>query len=336
MAGVTLKDIAKECGISFSAVSKALKGSSEISLDTIKLVTETAQRMGYSPNSAARALRTNRSYDIGVIFEDSTGSGLQHQYFAKIFDAINVVANVAGYDITFLNSKEKRDYLAQAKYRGCDGIAIVSTKFNRQDIVSLLSSELPTCTLDYSFSKNHNSVLSDNFSGMKTLTEYAVAQGHKKIAFIHGEMSDVSKERIASFMQTLETNGITPDSSLIVPGVFHDTDSSAQATVRLLSQTEKPTCIFYPDDYACMGGIRVLSEYGMIPGRDISIAGYDGTMLAELVTPKLTTYEQNAREIGAQMVKLLLNQIENPKTFEPTSVSVSGRLIHGQSIASIG
>ena len=59
-------------------------------------------------------------------------------------------------------------------------------------------------------------------------------------------------------------------------------------------------------------------------------------MLAELVTPKLTTYEQNAREIGAQMVKLLLNQIENPKTFEPTSVSVSGRLIHGQSIASIG
>ena len=76
---ITLKDIAKECGVSFSTVSKALKDSSEISKETIDFIKKKAEEMGYHPNIAARTLRTNRTYDLGVIFEDKTGSGLQHQ-----------------------------------------------------------------------------------------------------------------------------------------------------------------------------------------------------------------------------------------------------------------
>ena len=83
---VTLKDIARECKVSFSTVSKALKGSPEISIETTDFIKKKAQEMGYHPNIAARSLRTNRTYDIGVIFEDKTGAGFQHQYFATIIN----------------------------------------------------------------------------------------------------------------------------------------------------------------------------------------------------------------------------------------------------------
>ncbi|MCR4626466.1 MAG: LacI family transcriptional regulator [Treponema sp.] len=336
MSGVTLKDIAKECGISFSAVSKALKGSPEIGADTIKLVTETARRMGYSPNSAARALRTRRSYDIGVIFEDSTGSGLQHQFFAKIFDAINVTANNAGYDITFLNNMENRDYLAQARYRGCDGIAIVSTDFLRSDIVALKESGIPSCSLDYVFDAKHSAVLSDNFKGMAALTEYAVKQGHKKIAFVHGEMSEVTKQRLQGFNSVLTKYSISIPDSYIIPAIFHDTQSCVQATKQLLALgDDRPTCIFYPDDFACMGGIEVLNQNKIKFGKDLSIAGYDGTVLAGLISPKLATYEQNAKEIGQHMAFQLIKQIENPDNYVPKVVTVKGQLIEGESIGKI-
>ena len=85
---VTLKDIAKECNVSFSTVSKALKGSPEISGETIELIQKKASEMGYHPNIAARTLRTSKTYNIGVIFEDKTGAGFQHQYFAKIIRSV--------------------------------------------------------------------------------------------------------------------------------------------------------------------------------------------------------------------------------------------------------
>ncbi len=332
MAVVTIKDIAKTCGVSFSTVSKALKGSSEISAETIKYVSETAKKMGYYPNSAARTLRTNRSYDIGVIFEDATGSGLQHQYFAKIFDAINVVANAHGYDITFLNHEAERDYLSQARYRGCDGIAIASSDFSRSDILALVKSEVPTCTLDFVYDKNHSAVISDNTAGMKALMEYIISMGHKKIAFVHGEMSEVTKFRLEAFKKIAQEHNLCIPPGYLITAKYHSTETSEAATWDLLALDDCPTCIVYPDDFACMGGVRILTENGLQIGKDISIAGYDGTMLASLISPQLTTYEQDAKEIGTQMAKMLINQIENPKTFIPSILTVKGTLLKGNSI----
>ena len=185
MSEVTIKDVAKKCGISFSAVSKALKGSPEISEATIKLVQKTAQEMGYRANAAARKLRTNRSYDIGVIFEDATESGLQHQYFASIFDSLNITANLSGYNISFLNSvnREKDSYLNQAKYRGFDGVVIASTNdYHRKDIQELIHSDIPVCLLDYTSESDCSSVLSDNENGIKQMLNYLISKGHKQIA----------------------------------------------------------------------------------------------------------------------------------------------------------
>lgn len=337
MAAVTLKDIARECNISYSAVSKALNGSTEIGKDTIKLVTETAEKMGYHPNAAAQKLRTNKSCDIGVIFEDKTGSGLQHQYFAKIFDSLNVTANEAGYDITFLNNenKSRRNYYAQAQYRGCDGVVVISTDFSRKDIQELLNGDIPVCTLDFVADKPHPSVLSDNAAGFAALTEYIIAQGHKNIAFIHGEMSGVTKDRIHAFKDTLKRHDINLPETHLVQASYHDPVSSAKATEYLLGLKNAPSCILYPDDFACLGGIQILKEHHREPGKDISIAGYDGILLASLLSPPLTTYEQDGKELGRQLALHLINQIEHPQIPSLSSVLVTGKLIKGNSVGRV-
>ncbi len=332
---VTLKDIARECNVSFSTVSKALKNSSEISQKTIDLVNKTAKKMGYHTNAAARALRINKTYSIGVIFEDITGSGLQHQYFAKIFDSINVHANKAGYNITFLSHNSSQSYLAQAKYRRCDGVIIVSTNFYRDDVQALLTSNIPLSMLDFRDSYNHSSVMSDNKTGIRIITEEIIKKGHKKIAYIHGEESDVTKLRMTSFRQTMKKNGIEICKEYVKDAIYHDPEESFKATEQLLQEKEQPTCIIYPDDFAALGGIQALAKHSFIPGKNISIAGYDGILISTLLTPKLTTYQQDAKELGRQLVEQLLSNIEYPETFKSETVKVSGQLLQGASIMTI-
>lgn len=332
---VTLKDIARECNVSFSTVSKALKNSSEISQKTIELVNKTAKRMGYHTNAAARALRTNKTYSIGVIFEDITGSGLQHQYFAKIFDSINVHANKNGYNITFLSQNSSQSYLAQAKYRRCDGVIIASTNFQRKDVQELTESNIPISMLDYKDNNNHSSIMSDNKEGMKLITEEIINNGHKKIAFIHGENSDVTKIRMTSFKQTLKKYGIDVCNSFIIEAVYHDPNASYKATEQLIQSKDTPTCILYPDDFAALGGIQALAKHSFIPGKNISIAGYDGILISSLLTPRLTTYQQDAKELGKQLVTQLLNNIEYPDSFKSETIRVSGQLLIGASIINL-
>lgn len=332
---VTLKDIARECNVSFSTVSKALKNSSEISQKTIDLVNKTAKKMGYHTNAAARALRINKTYSIGVIFEDITGSGLQHQYFAKIFDSINVHANKAGYNITFLSHNSSQSYLAQAKYRRCDGVIIVSTNFYRDDVQALLTSNIPLSMLDFRDNYNHSSVMSDNKTGIRIITEEIIKKGHKKIAYIHGEESDVTKLRMTSFRQTMKKNGIEICKEYVKDAIYHDPEESFKATEQLLQEKEQPTCIIYPDDFAALGGIQALAKHSFIPGKNISIAGYDGILISTLLTPKLTTYQQDAKELGRQLVEQLLSNIEYPETFKSETVKVSGQLLQGASIMTI-
>jgi len=331
---VTLKDIARECKVSFSTVSKALKGSSEISAETIQLVQKKAAQMGYHPNMAARTLRTNKTFDIGVIFEDKTGAGLQHQYFAKILSGLQYAAQKKGYEITFSSHIDEKnyDYYNHARSRNFDGVAILSADFNNESIKKLVQSDIPTVTLDYYYDENHTSVISDNKIGMKELVEYVISKGHSKIAMIHGENTLVTQERKAIFLETCKKHGITIPDSYFAEALYHDVVTSQEATNILVSQENPPTCIFYPDDYSALGGIRELSSRKLIPGKNISIVGYDGIMLTSMMIPPLTTYEQDGEQIGKIMGQKLIEKIDNPDSSKNERILVGGRILKGGTV----
>ncbi len=334
---VTLKDIARECGFSFSTVSKALQGSPEISAETIKIVQNKAKEMGYHPNIAARTLRTNKTYDIGIIFVDKTGSGLQHQYFAKIISGLQTITQAKGYDVTFIGPTNDKnyDYFRHINGRNFDGVAILSADFSRKDIQTLVESEIPTVTLDYNYGEENLSVFSDNKKGMTELTEYVISKGHKKIAMIHGENTSVTQQRKSIFLETLKKHNISIPDSYFAEGLYHDPITSAEATNILLSLPEPPTCIFFPDDYSALGGMRELNSRKLVLGKDISIVGYDGIMLTSMMLPPLTTYEQDGEAIGKKMAEMLIHKIEKTKQTEKNQVMISGRLLRGGTVADI-
>ena len=334
---VTLKDIARECKVSFSTVSKALKGSPEISIETTDFIKKKAQEMGYHPNIAARSLRTNRTYDIGVIFEDKTGAGFQHQYFATIISGIQKVAFQKGYEMTFVggDSTKNYDYYSHALARNYDGLAILSCDFTSSGITGLVKSEIPTVTLDYFYDLDHAAVMSDYTAGINELLEYVISMGHKKIAMIHGEKTWVTDERIQAFNKVCKAHGIDVPAEYFAEGLYHDPVTSSAATEVFLSLPEPPTCIFYPDDYAALGGIRELTSRGLTPGKDISIVGYDGIALTSMMIPPLTTYEQNGETIGRVIAEALINKIENPENFEPKKEMITGRLIKGGTVVKL-
>ena len=334
---VTLKDIARECKVSFSTVSKALKGSPEISIETTDFIKKKAQEMGYHPNIAARSLRTNRTYDIGVIFEDKTGAGFQHQYFATIISGIQKVAFKKGYEMTFVggDSTKNYDYYSHALARNYDGLAILSCDFTSSGITGLVKSEIPTVTLDYFYDLDHAAVMSDYTAGINELLEYVISMGHKKIAMIHGEKTWVTDERIQAFNKVCKAHGIDVPAEYFAEGLYHDPVTSSAATEVFLSLPEPPTCIFYPDDYAALGGIRELTSRGLTPGKDISIVGYDGIALTSMMIPPLTTYEQNGETIGRVMAEALINKIENPENFVPKKEMITGRLIKGGTVVKL-
>ena len=334
---VTLKDIARECKVSFSTVSKALKGSPEISIETTEFIKKKAQEMGYHPNIAARSLRTNRTYDIGVIFEDKTGAGFQHQYFATIISGIQKVAFQKGYEMTFVggDSTKNYDYYSHALARNYDGLAILSCDFTSSGITGLVKSEIPTVSLDYFYDLDHAAVMSDYTAGINELLEYVISMGHKKIAMIHGEKTWVTDERIQAFNKVCKAHGIDVPAEYFAEGLYHDPVTSSAATEVFLSLPEPPTCIFYPDDYAALGGIRELTSRGLTPGKDISIVGYDGIALTSMMIPPLTTYEQNGETIGRVMAEALINKIENSENFEPKKEMITGRLIKGGTVVKL-
>lgn len=334
---ITIKDIARECNVSFSTVSKALKNSPEISAEKTKFIQETAEKMGYRPNVAARSLRTNRTYDIGVIFEDKTGAGFQHQYFATVISGIQKVAQEKGYEMTFMGgtTKQNFDYLTHARSRNYDGIAILSCNFKSEEIKKLVQSEIPTVTLDYFYDAKHTAIMSDYEKGVDELLEYAISKGHTKIAMIHGEDTFVTRQRLKAFKRICTKHNIKINEDYFAEGIYHDPFTSEKATNRLLSLKDPPTCIFYPDDYAALGGLREISSRNLKPGIDISIIGYDGIMLTNMMIPPLSTYEQAGYEIGKKMAEELIKNIENSDKYIPTKVVITGNLLKGGTIADI-
>ena len=227
------------------------------------------------------------------------------------------------------------DYYEHAKYRSCDGVVIASADFHDPAIVRLAASEIPTVTLDYSFD-SRTSILSDNVRGMEALVRFVHSRGHRRIAFIHGEMTSVTQKRLASFKKTCAALGLEIPAEYIRPAIFHDPRSSGLQTRALLALPVRPTCILYPDDLSFLGGMSELERHGLsIPG-DMSVAGYDGIPLSQVLRPRLATYLQAAEEMGREAARLLIEQIEQPEIWLPQQITVEGELLPGDTVANIG
>lgn len=334
----SMKDISRECGVSIATVSKALNNHTDIGEETKAHIRRVAKEMGYFPNSSARALKTNRTYNIGVLFVDEAQSGLTHDFFSNVLDSFKRTVESKGYDITFINAsgsgRGSNSYLEHCRYRGFDGVVAACVNFYDPAVEELIKSDIPIVTIDHLFN-NRVAVMSDNVKGMKDLFTYVYEQGHRKIAYIHGADSAVTRSRLSSFYKTAEEFGISIPDEYVREAAYRDTVSTREETLKLLDLPDPPTCILYPDDFASFGGINAVKERGLEIPQDISLAGYDGIRVGRHIEPQLTTLRQDTEVIGAKAGECLINLIERPKTTLIEQVVVEGMVYPGKTVGRI-
>ena len=332
---VSMKDISELCGVSIATVSKALNGHKDIGEETKARICKVAKEMGYFPNSSARALKTKRTYNLGVLFVDEAQSGLTHDYFANVLNSFKQFAEKKGYDITFISAGngggKRMSYLERCRYRGFDGMVIACVDFENPEVEELVKSDIPLVTIDHSF-YGRAAVISDNVTGMRDLLTYIVKQGHRRIAYIHGADSAVTKNRLSSFFKTAEEFGLTIPDEYIKEAAYRSTRETGEATKELLALKNPPTCIIYPDDFSSFGGMNVIKEKGLRIPEDISVAGYDGLRIGRHIEPKLTTLWQDTEAIGAEAARKLIDLIEKPKTTIIEQVVIGGEVYEGKTV----
>ena len=334
----TLKQIAEECGVSLSTVSKALNGAEDVSRSTMLRIRKAAEEMGYMPNAAARALKTSRSYCFGLLLADSVSADMPHEFFVRIIISFKNRASELGYDITVLNNHLGRrdiDYAEHARYRNCDGILVVAGSESDNIIIpKLVDTGIPVVCIDYGIA-GCGSVCSDNMQGMQELVSYVISCGHRRIAYISGHDTHVTRTRIEAFRATCANYGIDVPEEYLIPALFHSPELSGDATRALLSLPVPPSCILYPDDLSYIGGLNELERMGLSIPADVSAAAYDGLDICQAFHPRLTTIRQNAETMGRCAAEELVRAIESDEEYEFRRILIPGVLLSGETVSTI-
>jgi len=331
-AMVTIKTISEQCGVSVAAVSKALNGQPGVSSEKAELVRRTARELGYFPNIAARTLKTNRSYNIGIVFQNQ----LAHEFFSIVLESVRDELSAAGYDITLLGERPGREdgIYNRARQRQCDGVLIVQAGWDEKRIAEakeLAEGDIPVVSIDSVYS-GCTAVVNDNVGSMQEIIRYLHGLGHTRIAFIHGENYEVTRQRLAGFYRGCRDCGIPAPEEFVIPAHYHEPRDSGRAARKLMSLETRPTCILFPDDVSCLGGLTAIEALGLSVPDDVSCFGYDGIRMAGVLRPSLATYSQNALEIGKEAVRQLLSAIEDPKCYVPQTVTVTGAIQPGGTV----
>ncbi len=332
---VSIKDIAKLCNCSTATVSKALNDHCDVSVKTKERIREVAKANGYLPNSAARSLKIGKSYHVGVLLVDQAESGLKHYYFSSILDSFKVVMERNGYDLTFLSHQigdTTCSYYEHCRYRSLDAVLAACVDFESEEIQELLASDIPIVSIDH-VSKGNYTVVSDNASGIREAVEYVIGLGHKNIAYIYGDDTQVTKVRVQAFRETLATHGIELHEEYLRAGKYLFPELSFARTVELLDLAELPTCIFYPDDVCAVAGMTAISGKGYTVKKDISVVGFDGMPLLRMLRPHLTTVEQDTRAIGSRAAEMMLKILQHRIIGEDERVHVcKGSFLEGETV----
>lgn len=315
---VTIKDIGKALGLSTSTVSRALRGSYEISSETKRLVLEYAEKINYRPNPIALSLKERRNHSIGIVVCE-----IANNFFSQAINGIESIAYNRGYHVIMSQSHESYeretvivDHLAS---RSVDGL-LVSVSSETQDyshFKNLYDKGLPIVFFDRVANEilTHK-VIADNFKGAFDATEHLIHNGFKRIAHItSAPYLSISEERLEGYKAALLRHNIPYDEKLVHycyhGGMIYDEIEIAVS--KLFKLKIKPDALFTGGDRVtttCMQALQKLNK--KIPG-DIAVIGFTNTNVGELFHPSLSVVRQPAFEIGQVATELLISMIESKR-----------------------
>lgn len=312
----TIKDIAKALNLSTSTVSRALRGSYEISAETKKQVLEYAEKINYRPNPIALSLKERRTRAIGVVVSE-----IANNYFSQAINGIESIAYNRGYHVIITQSHEsearEKVNVEHMAARGVDGL-LISLSSETQDISylkELHDKGMPIVFFDRVSNEIETyTVVANNYLGSFHATEHLIYQGFKKIAHITSSpYLSITKERLEGYKDALEKHNLPFNESLVKycnhgGMILSEIEEGINS---LFKSKAKPDAIFAAGDrltIVCFGILKRMKQK-----KEVGFIGFTNTQVGDLFSPTLTVIRQPAFEIGQTAIEFLIQMIESKR-----------------------
>ncbi|WP_298840547.1 LacI family DNA-binding transcriptional regulator [Clostridium sp.] len=305
---VGIKDIARECNVSATTVSRALNNSKEISRKTKERILKTCKEKGYIPNAAARSLILNKTNMIGLLIPDIT-----NQYYAYVSKGVSSYLEKIGYGLVLCNSDRNKenenryiDFLAQKRV---DGIILIPVKPKASDYKKIIENVPLVMADNYVEDLEVSYVGNDNYIGARKIVSHMLRQGYRRIGVILGdESSTASNERLKGYKDILTQSNIEIKNDILLNSSANFEDGFKLAKILI---NKKVDAIFTINDSVAMGVMKYAHMNNILIPKELGIAGYDDIEQAAMLTIPLTTVHQKKFELGEIVAKVLIAEINN-------------------------
>lgn len=316
MSKPTLREIANTLGLSIATVSKALKGYSDISIETKQKVKKLAEQLNYKPNSYAQSLQSKESKTIGLIVPE-----IVHHFFSNVILGVVKTAEKHGYLVITLQSDEKYDVekaqIEQLLNKNVDAIlmSLADNTVDHKHVESIRDSGVPVVLFD-KISKLincHKVVINDEKAAFEA-TNYLIETGCKKIAHIRGVLKpQTTIDRLKGYRKALEHNDIEFDKNLVFEATNLSLEDGQRIAQTIFDKHKDVDGVFVLTDLIASGVLMKFNELGVKVHEEISVIGFSNWLITQLTTPTLSTVDQPGFKMGQAAFNLLLEEIEDIK-----------------------
>jgi LacI family transcriptional regulator len=311
----TINDVAREAGVSITTVSRVLNNNYPVKKETRERIEKAIEKLNYRPNVMARSLITKKSSMLGIIVP-----GITNLFFSTIVEAIEEITKKEGYNISLFNTggdyKEEKEVVREIISRQMDGIIVIDPRIENVEagFYDNICKTLPTVVVNGAPTGLKCSFVSyDEQVGTTEAFDYLIELGHKKIALVRGHKSYSYDIKQKIYMDIVSKNKFAYENIIDVgKGNSIEVVERAQKQFeKIIMEGEMPTAVFACNDLMALGVINACSNLNIkVPG-DISVIGFDNTVLANISNPKLTSVDLNMKEIGHRSAVELLSEINN-------------------------
>jgi LacI family transcriptional regulator len=304
----TIRDVAREAGVSVATVSRVFNNSGPVRSETRQRIEGVALRLRYSPNSAARSLSTRQTETIGVLLPDLHG-----EFFSEVIRGIDQLVQREGWHLLVSSSHNDRAEIEAAlrAMRGrVDGLLVMSPDLDAGALTENLPVNLPVVLLNCEVDGGaYDSLNIDNYGGSLAVTRYVLSRGHERIGVIAGPpRNHDAQERLRGNRAAMRAAGLELRPVQVVQGDFSE-ESGYRGAALLLENEERPTAMVAGNDSMAIGALSALSEAGVRVPEDMVVVGFDDIPIARYVTPPLTTVRVPIAELGSMAAGRLLKAL---------------------------
>jgi DNA-binding LacI/PurR family transcriptional regulator len=331
---ITIKDIAKQAGVSHSTVSRALRNNPMISDQTTERIRQIAREMGYFPSAAARSLKTNRSQVLGVVL-----SSIDDPFFSEILQGIEDGIQGSGYSLFIASAyhnpiREKEIVQTMVEHR-TDGVIICSTSFSEKQGGHFLEYGVPIVVINNQAAEDFRySIYHDDADGARQLTHHLIELGHQRIAYLGNILSGrTNEDRLMGFRRAMSAANLEIPPGYILEACGGNPEDTKPALNQLLSVVDRPTALLCYNDMLAIGILRGLQEHQLQVPQDISVTGFDNIKLSAYTNPPITTFDQPKHFIGEEAARLLMGLLESSSPDKQNVKILKGRLLIRNSTA---